>query len=110
MARTRRDETDIADLIAELGRKYIWWAPVGGAAHSAERTVAQAMNLGTYEDIRRLELALGPERLVEIMVAAEPGWFSLRSWEFWRGWLTHQTGRAIPAEPPRRAFRDAPAL
>lgn len=48
MARTRRDETDIADLIAELGRKYIWWAPVGGAAHSADRTVAQAMNLGTY--------------------------------------------------------------
>ena len=100
MARTRRDETDIADLIVELGRKYIWWAPVGGAAHSAEHTVAQAMNLG--KDIRRLELALGPERLVEIMVAAEQ--------EFWRGRLTHQTGRPLPAEPPRRAFRDAPAL
>lgn len=42
-------------LIAELGRKYIWWQPIGDAPHAQERIIAQAMDLGTFDDIRRLE-------------------------------------------------------
>jgi hypothetical protein len=95
------------DLIAELGRKYIWWAPIGDKPHTPERVIAQVMNIGTYEDIRRLETALGFEQLADVMIQAAPGWISPRSWSFWRGRLARETAKAIPAEPPRRAFHAA---
>jgi len=90
--------------IAEFGRKYLWWEPVGDRPHSEDRIIAQTMNLGTYDDILRLEQAIGRARLVEIMLHAEPGWINERSWEFWRGRLSFATGAAIPDKAPRRVF------
>jgi hypothetical protein len=92
------------EAIADLGRKYLWWKPVDEQPFSEERIVAQTMNLGTYEDILLLERLVGRSRLLAIMLSAEPGWLSDRSWEFWRGRLSHATGTAIPDEPPRRSF------
>jgi hypothetical protein len=94
----------LPDVIAEFGRKYLWWEPVDGQPHSEERIIAQTMNLGTYDDILLLEQTVGRPRLVEIMLRAEPGWISDRSWEFWRGRLSLATGTAIPNVTPRRAF------
>jgi hypothetical protein len=90
--------------LAELGRKYIWWKPVGDVPFSEERVIAQTMNLGTYDDILLLERLVGHPRLLEVMLAAAPGWLSDRSWEFWRGRLTRATGVAIPDRAPRRTF------
>jgi hypothetical protein len=92
------------ETIAEFGRKYLWWQPVGGQPHSEDRIIAQTMNLGTYDDILVLEQTVGKSRLVEIMLRAEPGWISDRSWEFWRGRLSFATGAAIPDKAPRRSF------
>lgn len=97
-------QSSIEDLIETLGRKYVWWPPTGDQPHQPARIIAQVMNLGTYEDIRRLERAVPPERLAEVMRAAEPGWFSPRSWEFWRGRLSVE-GFIVADEPPRRSFR-----
>jgi hypothetical protein len=97
----------LQDTIAEFGRKYLWWEPVGGQPHSEDRIIAQAMNLGTYDDILVLEQTVGKSRLVEIMLRAEPGWISDRSWEFWRGRLSFATGAAIPDNAPRRSFHAA---
>ena len=91
-------------IIAEFGRKSLWWEPVGGQPHSDDRVIAQTMNLGTYDDILVLEQTVGKSRLVEIMLRAQPGWISDRSWEFWRGRLSFATGAAIPDKAPRRAF------
>jgi hypothetical protein len=91
-------------LIAELRRRYVWWEPIGDEPHSEVRIIAQAMNLGTFDDIRRLEQTLGSDRLADVMLQAEPGWFSDRSWEFWRGRLSLALGKAIPEEPPRRSL------
>jgi hypothetical protein len=91
-------------VIAEFGRKYIWWKPVGGQPHSEDRIIAQTMNLGTWDDTLLLEQTVGKSRLVEIMLRAEPGWFSDRSWEFWRGRLSFAMGVTIPDKPPRRSF------
>ena len=91
-------------VIAEFGRKYLWWQPADGRAHSEDRIIAQTMNIGTYDDILLLERTVGRARLVEVMVGAAPGWISDRSWEFWRGRLSFATGAAIPVEPPRRVF------
>ena len=93
-----------ADLAAELERRFFWWEPVGSQPRSLARILAQAMNLATFDDVRRLEKALGPDRLAKAMCEAEPGWFNERSWEFWRGRLALATGRAIPDAPPRRSF------
>ena len=88
--------------IAELGRKYLWWDPVGAEPHSENRIIAQAMNFGTFDDIVVLEQTVGKKRLVAVMLRAEPGWLSDRSWEFWRGRLSLAGGGAIPDEAPRR--------
>jgi hypothetical protein len=90
--------------ITELGKRYLWWKSVGDQPHSTERIIAQIMNLGTWDDILQLEETLSPSRLVEIMLQAQPGCFSERSWEFWRGRLSHTTGAAIPDQPPQRSF------
>ena len=92
------------DFLSELERKFFWWEPVGSQPRSEIRIVAQAMSLAPFDDVRRLETVLGPQRLVDVMLAAQPGWISDKSWEFWRGRLQLATGRAIPQSPPRRSF------
>ena len=92
------------ETIGEFGRKYLWWEPIGDRPHSEDRILAQTMNLATYDDILLLEQTVGGARLVEIMLHAEPGWISDRSWEFWRGRLSLATGATIPNKAPRRAF------
>lgn len=92
-----------AGLASELERKFFWWEPVGAGPRSDARILAQAMDLASFEDVRQLETRLGPHRLADTMLTAEPGWISERSWEFWRGRL-RATGRQIPEAPPRRSF------
>src|SRR5438067_12041064 len=92
-----------ADLAAELERKHCWWEPVGAKPRSAARILAQAMNLASFQDVRRLETGLGADQLVEAMLKAQPGWLDDKSWEFWRGRLSLATGKAIPEAPPRRS-------
>ncbi|MGO4716342.1 hypothetical protein [Bradyrhizobium sp. 2TAF24] len=99
-----KSDAETSRLIADLSRKYIWWEPVNGSSHSDDRVIAQAMNLATFEDVVRLEQIIGRDRLVDLMRRAEPGWFSERSWEFWRGRLSFSTGGSIANEPPRRAL------
>ena len=90
--------------VFDLARRYLWWAPAGDAPHAFERALAQIMNLGTYEDIRRLEAELDENTLLGVMMRAEPGWFDARSWAFWRGRLA---ASRLPERPPRRRFADA---
>lgn len=98
-----------AGFVSELERKYFWWEPVGSEPRSQDRILAQSMDLANFADIRRLETDVGPDRLIEVMRHAQPGWLSERSWEFWRGRLSAATGRTIPDQPPRRSL-DAQAL
>lgn len=96
-----------AALVNELARRYLWWEPIGDRPHGFTRAVAQIMNLGTYEDIRRLEHRIDRDRLIDVMRGAQPGWFSERSWSFWRGRLSVSSVSDIPETPPRRRFVDA---
>jgi hypothetical protein len=97
-----------ADLAADLEKKFFWWEPVGEQPRSDARILAQAMTLASFDEVRRLETTLGPQRLVEAMLQAEPGWIDPRSWEFWRGRLSLATGLAIPEAPPKRLFDVGP--
>jgi hypothetical protein len=98
-----------ADFISELERRYFWWKPVGATPRTDDRILAQAMDLAGFDDIRRLETIVGADRLVEVMLRAQPGWLSARSWDFWRGRLSQATVHHIADDPPRRQF-DAAAL
>lgn len=82
---------------------------MGSEARSAERIIAQAMSFAGFDDILRLQRELGNDRLIDVMLRAQPGWIDARSWEFWRGRLSYATGRALPDEPPVRSFDDPPA-
>jgi hypothetical protein len=97
-----------ADLASELEKKFFWWEHVGSQPRTHARILAQAMNFASFDDVRDLERKLGPARLTDAMLTAEPGWLDDRSWEFWRGRLSYATGRAIPDAPPRRSFDDRP--
>lgn len=94
-------------LASELERKYFWWETVDSQPRSDARILAQAMDLASFEDVRRLETTLGRECLADAMLSAQPGWISDRSWEFWRGRLL-PSGEAIPETPPRRRFDAEP--
>jgi hypothetical protein len=93
-----------AELAQELESRFFWWEPVNGQPRSVARIVAQAMNYAPFDTVLRLEQELGSDYLTDVMLGAAPGWFSERSWEFWRGRLVSATGQAIPEQPPRRTF------
>ena len=90
-------------LLADFAARYIWWRD-DEHPPSEERIIAQVMNLGTYDDIRRLEAALGPDELRGVMLRAAAGWISDRSWDFWRGRLRHAGAGPIAEKAPRRVF------
>ena len=98
-----------SEFASALEQKFFWWEPVGAQIRSEDRILAQAMNFASFAEVRELEKVLGVDRLAQVMLDAEPGWLSDRSWEFWRGRLALATGRKVPAEPPRRSF-DAAGL
>jgi hypothetical protein len=92
-------------LLAEFASRYIWWRDAEPPA--ADRIIAQVLNLGTFEDVRRLEGAYAPQALRGVMLRAQPGWISPRSWSFWRARLAQRGCAPLPQAPPRRAFLDA---
>jgi len=92
------------NLASELEGRFFRWKPVDSQPRSDARILAQAMDLAPFETVLRLERELGSDHLADTMLAAEPGWISGRSWEFWRDRLVRATGRAIPEEPPRRSM------
>ena len=99
-------EVDLSDSqrasLEALARPYLWW---GGSVstHSSRRIIAQLMNYATYDDLLQLEELVTKPVLLEVIAHAEPGWFSPRSWEFWRGRLRAD----LPDHPPSRTFVDA---
>ena len=88
--------------IHDWAAKYIWWQTPEEAAQSPRRVMAQVMDLGTFADVRSLEVAAGPDALAEVIRQAEPGWFSPRSWHFWHRRLGLAAAGAVPAMPVRR--------
>jgi hypothetical protein len=96
------------ELTSELERRFSWWEPVGSQPRSDDKISAQAMSSAGFAEVRQLEQSLGYDRLVEIMLAAQPGWIDERSLGFWRGRLRRATGRNMPDAPPRSSLDVGP--
>lgn len=90
------------EVLDDLARRYVWWSEDGGPGD--DLIIAQVMNLGTYDNIRRLEAVMPPADLRAVMLRAQAGWIGAPSWSFWRGRLLADGCADIPEAPPKRAF------
>jgi len=104
VARGRRLRLPDQETLAGLARRYLWWKTPQEALAAPWRILAQAMELGDWADIGRLEREAGRATLREALRRAPAGTFSPRSWSFWhvRLGLAREPGK-VPASP-RRAF------
>ena len=99
--RVRRRES-MTPLLRELGRKYVWWLSPAEVAARLDLTITQTMDLGDFEDQRRLEASLGREELAKALRGAAPGRLSPRSWAYWHYRLALVKPGRVPPLPRRR--------
>jgi hypothetical protein len=67
-----------------------------------ERVLAQVMDLGDFDDVQALSRAVGEDRLREVLIRAEAGWFRPRSWAYWHHRLGLTEAGSVPPLPVRR--------
>lgn len=90
------------ELLKRLAARYIWWKTPEEALEVPERIVAQVMDIGDFDDVQVLADAVGDEYLRQVVLHAEAGMFSGRSWAYWH----YRLGLANPGDdltmPTRR--------
>jgi hypothetical protein len=95
--------TELAStLLQELARKYVWWKSPGEAMAFPERIVAQVMDIGDYVDVQRVNDELGEDLLRRVLVEAEMGQFTPRSWAYWHYRLGLAEPERVPPMPGRK--------
>lgn len=93
------------DLLLELAKKYIWWQAPGEAVSDPYRVLSGAMNLGSYDDYKKILNSFGEVVLLKVLNSSAPGWFSARSWSFWHRVLD-AVGISESVPPlPKREFK-----
>jgi hypothetical protein len=92
---------EVGEQVRAIARKYIWWREPPGA-HRDLRMLAQVMELGSHEDVEAVRDAAGDDILREVLRAAEPGWFSEKSWHYWHYALGVAAFGQVPDLPRRR--------
>lgn len=80
----------------------MWWKPAEQSLAYPQRIAAQVMNIGDFDDVRRLTSAFGDEFLHSVLVEAEIGQFNERSWHYWHLRLGLATLGCVPDLPVRK--------
>lgn len=83
--------------LRRMAGKYVWWLAPAAATKRPHLVASQVMEFGDYDDVVRMESALGREAIVAALREAEPGRFSVPSWTFWH----YRLGLARPGRVPR---------
>ena len=99
--RRRRREPE-ARLLQELARKYVWWLSPAEVGARPDLAITQTMELGDFEDQRRLEASLGHDELARALRGAAAGRLSPRSWAYWHYRLRLAKPGRVPPLPRRR--------
>ena len=97
-----RGREPAARLLRELARKYVWWLSPAEVGASPDLTITQTMELGDFEDQRRLEASLRRDGLVQALRGAAAGRLSPRSWAYWHYRLGLAKPGRVPPLPRRR--------
>lgn len=90
------------EALKRMASKYIWWKTPDEAAAMPGRVVAQVMNIGDYSDVQAVASQTGDDYLREVLMNAEIGQFSERSWVYWHYRLGLATPGQVPPLPSRR--------
>ncbi len=91
-----------ASLLKYFAAKYVWWQEPDVAVCQPERVIAQVMELGDYDDVQKLTAAVDEEDLRRVLLHAEAGQFSARSWAYWHYRLGLSEPGKVPPLPPRK--------
>ncbi|MCU0575159.1 MAG: hypothetical protein MUC41_19555 [Syntrophobacteraceae bacterium] len=89
-------------LLKRYAARYIWWKTPDEAVEMPERVVAQVMDMGDFDDMRELAEAVGDDYLRHVIVHAEAGMFSEKSWAYWQYRLGLSAPGALRSMPERR--------
>ena len=92
----------LRDALNPFAAKYIWWKTPDEAVARSERIVAQVMDIGDYDDVQALAHVLGDDVFRDVLIHAEIGQFSGRSWAYWHIRLGICSFNNIPTMPARR--------
>lgn len=90
------------ELLRQLASKYIWWKSDDEALRWPARIAAQVMDIGDYDDTRRLSKVLGDDYLRHVLANAEAGQLNERSWTYWHYRLSMALPGKVPPPPKRR--------
>lgn len=90
--------------LRRMAKKYVWWLSPDDALKRPHLVTSQVMELGDYDDVVRMESALGREALAAALREAGPGRFTAPSWTFWHYRLGFKRRGRVPPLP-KRAIR-----
>ena len=83
--------------------KYIWWKTADEAVSQPERVIAQVMELGDFNDVQKLLKLVGEKAFCKVIINAEAGLFSPKSWHYWHYRLGFcKPGDIMPEMPKRK--------
>ena len=85
-----------------LAAKYLWWVTPDDAINHPERIIIQVMNIGDFNDVTAVMKTVGEEQARELLIHAEAGQFSPRSWHYWHYRLGLAKPGCVPPMPIRR--------
>lgn len=81
-----------------MASRLVWWKGPDEALADERRFLAQAMTLGTWDDMQIVRSVYGADALRRVLADAPPGVFDRRSWAYW-----HAVFGIAPLPPlPRR--------
>jgi hypothetical protein len=72
-----------AERLRRSAERLIWWQKTDLTLRQPGRLIAQAMAIGTDDDIATVEAVFGDDVLRQVLAAAPPGVFGARRWDYW---------------------------
>ena len=82
-------------------KRYIWWKSPESALKYPQRILAQIMNLGSWDDVRKMYELFSKDELRKVLLEAEAGQFSEKSWCYWNYILANCPINSVPNPPER---------
>lgn len=76
-------DPEVASQLKEMAERLIWWQSAQRSLRTPERLVAQAMAIGSDNDVQRVEKVFGIEAMRAVLASAPPGVFDPRKWDYW---------------------------
>jgi hypothetical protein len=66
-----------------VAERVVWFKPPSEALTDSWHFLAHVMTYGTVEDLRALDVVIGPSDFRDALDHAPPGIFDARSWAYW---------------------------